>query len=107
MRLVTYGSARGSRAGLLRDDSVLDVWDALGGGGSSVRDLLASDRLAEAAEISGGEPMALRQVELAPPVPDPEKIVCLGLHHRAHAAEAGVATPAAPSFDPRVRPRHA
>src|SRR3989440_11085135 len=103
MRLVTYGSARGSRAGLLRDDSVLDVWDALGGGGSSVRDLLASDRLAEAAEISGGEPMPLRQVELEPPVPDPEKIVCIGLNYRAHAAEAGIEPPDAPPFLAKFR----
>jgi 2-keto-4-pentenoate hydratase/2-oxohepta-3-ene-1,7-dioic acid hydratase in catechol pathway len=103
MRLVTYSSARGSRAGLLRDDSVLDVWDALGGGGSSVRDLLASDRLAEAAEISGGEPMPLRQVELEPPVPDPEKIVCIGLNYRAHAAEAGIDPPQAPTFFAKFR----
>ncbi len=40
-------SERGVRAGLLRDDSVVDIWDALGGGGPGVRELLASGRLAE------------------------------------------------------------
>jgi len=52
MRIVTYRSDRGARAGVLRDDSVVDVWDALAGEGSSVRDLIASDRLAEADEIA-------------------------------------------------------
>jgi 2-keto-4-pentenoate hydratase/2-oxohepta-3-ene-1,7-dioic acid hydratase in catechol pathway len=103
MRLVTYRSDRGPRAGLLRDETVVDIWDALGGDGSSVRDLLASARLAETAEISGGEPVPLDQVELQPPVPDPEKIVCIGLNYRAHAAEAGIDPPEAPTFFAKFR----
>ncbi|MEK6325900.1 MAG: fumarylacetoacetate hydrolase family protein [Actinomycetota bacterium] len=101
MRVVSYRSERGVRAGLLRNDSVVDVWDALGGDGSSVRELLASGRLPEAAEISGGEPLA--QVELEPPVPDPEKIICIGLNYRAHAAEAGIEPPNAPTFFAKFR----
>jgi 2-keto-4-pentenoate hydratase/2-oxohepta-3-ene-1,7-dioic acid hydratase in catechol pathway len=102
MRIVTYRSDRGARAGVLRDDSVVDVWDALGEG-SSVRDLIASDRLAEVDEIAGGEPVPLEQVELEPPVPDPEKIVCIGLNYRAHAAEAGIEPPDAPTFFAKFR----
>ena len=103
MRIVTYRSDRGARAGVLRDGSVVDVWDALGGEGSSVRDLIASDRLAQAGEIAGGEPVPLEQVELEPPVPDPEKIVCIGLNYRAHAAEAGIEPPDAPTFFAKFR----
>jgi 2-keto-4-pentenoate hydratase/2-oxohepta-3-ene-1,7-dioic acid hydratase in catechol pathway len=96
VRVVGYRSERGVRAGLLRDDSVIDVWDALGGEGSSVRELLASDRLSEAAQISGGEPLAPAQVELEPPIPDPEKIICIGLNYRKHAAETGNPVPPLP-----------
>jgi 2-keto-4-pentenoate hydratase/2-oxohepta-3-ene-1,7-dioic acid hydratase in catechol pathway len=103
MRVVTYSSDRGARAGLLRDDSVVDVWDVLGGDGSTVRDLLGSDRLAEAADISGGDQVPLAQIELQPPVPDPEKIVCIGLNYRAHAAEAGIDPPYAPTFFAKFR----
>ena len=103
MRVVTYGSDRGSRAGLLRADFVVDVWDGLGGDGSTVRDLLGSDRLAEAADISGGDQLPLEQIELLPPVPDPEKIVCVGLNYRAHAAEAGIDPPDAPTFFAKFR----
>ena len=98
MRLVTYRSERGERAGLQRDDSVIDLWDALGGEGTSVRDLLASGRVAEAGKITEGESIRLDQVELGPPVPDPDKIVCIGLNYRAHAAEAGIEPPGAPTF---------
>jgi 2-keto-4-pentenoate hydratase/2-oxohepta-3-ene-1,7-dioic acid hydratase in catechol pathway len=103
MRIVTYRSDRGPRAGLLRDDSVLDIWDGLGGDGSSVVDLLASDRLAEAAEIADGEPVPLERAELLPPIPDPQKIVCIGLNYRAHAAEAGIEPPGAPTFFAKFR----
>jgi 2-keto-4-pentenoate hydratase/2-oxohepta-3-ene-1,7-dioic acid hydratase in catechol pathway len=35
-------------------------------------------------------------VEVLPPVPDPEKIVCIGLNYRKHAAEVGVDVDALP-----------
>ena len=103
MRLVTYLSGRGPRAGLLREDVVVDAWDALGGEGSSVRDLLAADRPAAAAEIQERERTPLAEVELLPPIPDPEKIVCIGLNYRAHAAEAGIDPPESPTFFAKFR----
>lgn len=39
---------------------------------------------------------ALDDVKLGPPVPDPRKIVCLGLNYRDHAAEAGLPLPEVP-----------
>ena len=102
MRLVTYRSERGDRAGLLRDDEVVDVCDALGGEGRSVRDLLEADRLEDAAGISGeGVPVA--EAELLPPVRDPQKIVCIGLNYRAHAEEAGIDPPSSPTFFAKFR----
>jgi len=100
MRLVTYKSERGPRAGLLRDDAVFDVWDALGGEGESVRDLLDAGSLDDADAV-GGEPSA--GAELLPPIPDPEKIVCIGLNYRAHAAEAGIEPPETPTFFAKFR----
>jgi 2-keto-4-pentenoate hydratase/2-oxohepta-3-ene-1,7-dioic acid hydratase in catechol pathway len=37
-------------------------------------------------------------IYLGPPIPDPEKIICLGLNYRNHAREAGLAPPSAPMF---------
>ena len=37
-------------------------------------------------------------VHLGPPIPDPQKIICLGLNYRDHAREAGLAPPSAPMF---------
>jgi 2-keto-4-pentenoate hydratase/2-oxohepta-3-ene-1,7-dioic acid hydratase in catechol pathway len=85
------------------DGAVVDVWDALGGDGSSVRELLEADRLGELRGIDAGGSVALEDVELLPPVPDPEKIVCIGLNYRAHAAEAGIDPPDAPAIFGKYR----
>jgi 2-keto-4-pentenoate hydratase/2-oxohepta-3-ene-1,7-dioic acid hydratase in catechol pathway len=70
---------------------------------SSVRWLLtkhADDlgRLHEAtAELAGATAgIARAGVRLGPPVPDPEKILCVGLNYRAHASEARLDEPAVP-----------
>jgi acylpyruvate hydrolase len=103
MRLVSYRSGRGDRAGVLLGDRVLDAWDALGGGGESVRELLTADRLRELADAVGGAAAALTGVELLPPVPDPDKIVCIGLNYGAHAAEAGMDPPESPTIFGKYR----
>ena len=97
MRVVTFSSERGPRAGVLREGSVIDAWDAIGGEGASVRELLAAGRFGELAECDGpGTPLA--EVRLLPPVPDPEKLIGIGLNYKDHAAEARLDPPASPTF---------
>lgn len=97
MRLVSYRSARGDRAGLLRDGLVLDAGDALGLEVATVRGLLTDGLLGRLADVDAdGIPLA--EVELLPPVPDPEKIICIGLNYRDHAAEGRQEPPPVPTF---------
>jgi 2-keto-4-pentenoate hydratase/2-oxohepta-3-ene-1,7-dioic acid hydratase in catechol pathway len=105
MRLVTYRSKRGARAGVLRDGDVIDAWDVLDPGAteSTVRELLRHDALGRLREAVRGEGIPVEQVSLDVPVPDPEKIVCIGLNYRSHAAEAGLDPPAAPTFFAKFR----
>ena len=102
MRLVTYTSDARTRAGLLRDDEVVDAWDLLGGGGSSLRELLGADRLAELAEADGPT-TPLDEVELLPPIPDPEKIIGIGLNYAEHAKEGRTEPPSSPTFFAKFR----
>jgi len=105
MRIVTCRSQRGDRAGIQLGEGIVDVWDALGGGESTVRELLESGRVEEArtAAESSGPGVSLSEVELLPPVPDPGKIVCIGLNYREHAAEAGIDPPESPTFFAKFR----
>lgn len=42
-------------------------------------------------------------VELGPPVPDPDKIICIGLNYADHASEAGLAQTSVPVFFAKFR----
>ena len=102
MRIVTYESERGPRAGLISEGTVIDAWDALGGGGSTLRELLTADRLGELANVEGtGTPLG--DLKLAPPVPDPEKIIGIGLNYAKHAEEARAEPPPSPTFFAKFR----
>ena len=105
MRLISYRSERGDRGGALRGDEVVDAADALGGGpadGARPARGGRRGRLRRAVEGAGAVG-PLGEVELLPPVPDPEKIVCIGLNYAAHAAEAGIDPPEAPTFFAKFR----
>ena len=43
-----------------------------------------------------GDPVALADVQLAPVIPSPGKIICIGVNYRSHQDEIGKAAPAAP-----------
>ena len=107
MRLVTYSSPQGPRAGVLAGDVVIDAWNALGEPErGSLRELIAAQRLGdlgEALEKGIAPSLPLAEVELLPPIPDPEKIVCIGLNYRSHAAEAGIEVPQSPAIFGKFR----
>lgn len=107
MRLVTYASDRGPRAGVQTDEGLIDVWDLIGDdGASSVRELLSSGRLDEvksAIEGGAGEVLGIVPEAILTPVPDPDKIICIGLNYRAHAEETGADIPKAPTIFGKYR----
>ncbi len=97
MRLISYRTERGDRAGLLRDGSVVDAGDALGVEVATVRGILTEGLLGALGDADGAG-VELGDVELLPPVPDPEKIICIGLNYRDHAAEGRQDPPPVPTF---------
>ncbi len=102
MQLVTYGTDGAWEAGVLVGDKVIAT-SALGPFPSSVRQVLALDgarfdELLAAAEKGAASSAAVdaSSVRLGPAIPDPGKIICLGLNYKDHAAEADLALPAKP-----------
>lgn len=106
MRLVTYRVGGGPwRPGVIVVDDVVPLpW-------ASMRDLLAAapDLVAavEAArresDMSAASRDRLADVELSAPVPDPDKILCVGLNYREHVAEVGETVPDVPALFPKFR----
>src|SRR5271165_5408336 len=100
MRLLTFDDGSGPQAGLLVEEDVVPV-SALDAPASSVKGLLEgfdANGLADLGERAKRAPerIALASVRLLAPVPDPEKIICLGLNYRDHAEESGQEIPTAP-----------
>ncbi len=44
-----------------------------------------------------------QEIHLGPPIPDPDKIICLGLNYRSHAEEAGFSVPKVPILFAKYR----
>ncbi len=102
MRLLTYDDGSGPQAGIELERELVPV-AALGAPVNSLRGLLHAldiDGLAELGRRASDADsrVALTDVRLLAPVPDPEKVICLGLNYRDHAAEAGQEIPSAPMW---------
>jgi 2-keto-4-pentenoate hydratase/2-oxohepta-3-ene-1,7-dioic acid hydratase in catechol pathway len=107
MRLVTYEAGDGGRAGMVVDGRVVDAWAALGEPHrGSLRELIAHGRIDDLHERVGdtGAPShPLSAVRLLPPIPDPDKIICIGLNYAKHAAEGRQEVPASPTIFGKYR----
>jgi 2-keto-4-pentenoate hydratase/2-oxohepta-3-ene-1,7-dioic acid hydratase in catechol pathway len=116
MRLVSYRTNGGTRAGFLVGEMVVDAEVAAGVAGadpaaetlSSVRGLLTHhhaklSELAEAGVTCAGDGRGLEGARLSAPVPDPQKILCLGLNYPMHADEFGAEAPTAPNVFAKFR----
>ena len=120
MQLVSYrrhGQTDESwRAGVEHNGRVVDV-AALWNNGvqqTTTRHLLAAGpatldnvfKQARAALAAGPDASGVFQaasVEPGPPVPDPDKIICIGVNYADHASEAGLAQTAVPLFFAKFR----
>ena len=99
MQLVTYQSPTGPRVAGVRNGAYVDLNRADENVPHCIKALLAQGseglrRAAAALEI--GRSMAPEDVKLAPAIPRPEKILCVGLNYADHARESGMSPPSEP-----------
>jgi 2-keto-4-pentenoate hydratase/2-oxohepta-3-ene-1,7-dioic acid hydratase in catechol pathway len=95
VRLVSYELYGAVGCGALIGERVVPI------PGESVRGILERgpehwSKLAASVDVDSDGAIALHSVRLLAPVPDPDKILCIGLNYRDHAEEAGMPAPVAP-----------
>ncbi len=113
MRYISFLRPDGTPSfGRLVGEQVFDL--GMPGGAAWLRDAIASDTLASLAD---GEAFALAAIRLLPVIPNPGKILCIGLNYASHVAEMGRKQEGWPAVftrwpdtlvahgDPLVRPR--
>ena len=82
----SYGAVTGDRA-----DRVVDLRQIFGERAADLKALIAADLLAEAAQAAAQakESLPLADVQRLPVIPNPGKIVCVGLNYGEHVRETG------------------
>jgi 2-keto-4-pentenoate hydratase/2-oxohepta-3-ene-1,7-dioic acid hydratase in catechol pathway len=97
MKLATFITNGLPAYGAVVGDGVITLSDRLAY--PTLRDALAAGSLDEMrAAVNGSKPdRALAGLQLLPAIPNPEKIICVGINYRSHAAEVGRELPVKPS----------
>ena len=87
MRFVSFEHRVHQGFGLLRDDGVIDLTGRLSPGVVTLKQAIAANLLATAAEWPASDSIPLAAVRLLPVIPDPAKILCIGLNYEDHRNE--------------------
>jgi acylpyruvate hydrolase len=102
MRLLSFQTGAGPAAAIGLDDTLVPV-SALDAPASTVRELLETLEGEELRELAAraedaDERIPLAEATLCAPIPDAQKIICMGLNYRDHAEETGQEIPDAPMW---------
>jgi 2-keto-4-pentenoate hydratase/2-oxohepta-3-ene-1,7-dioic acid hydratase in catechol pathway len=98
MKLISYEDGRGPRIAGLRGQEIIDLNTADPAVPSCPKAFLARlpEVIAPAEKaLAAGEPI-VESLMWLPPVPSPEKIICIGLNYADHARETKAAIPSCP-----------
>lgn len=91
MKLASYLYEGKAGYGAVTDKGIVDLGQRLGSKYPDLRSILGAAGLAEAHKaVAGATPdFQLAQVQLLPVIPNPDKILCVGLNYEDHVVETG------------------
>lgn len=98
MRLISYAHQGRTGFGAVKGEGIVDLAKATGN--ASLLELLQAGTLAQLGAIVERSEADLRlsDVQLLPPVPNPGKIICVGLNYLEHVEESGRVVTAKPAL---------
>ena len=104
MRLVSFRHAGTPRIGAAVAGGIVDLSARSGGRWAGLRAAIAATALGDLAALAKGATadFATDEVEWLPTIPDPEKILCIGLNYASHVGEVGRQLPTVPSVFSRL-----
>lgn len=100
MKLASYIADGKECYGVVRGDSIITMNEQFGGHAVSLREALAGGllpRIREASEKVGPD-RKLAEIKFLPVITRPEKILCVGINYKSHAAEHGTEAPKLPNI---------
>jgi 2-keto-4-pentenoate hydratase/2-oxohepta-3-ene-1,7-dioic acid hydratase in catechol pathway len=89
MKIVSFEANGKSRYGVLKDDGIVEADSSLLARCPDVRSLLEQQDVQSLKRATEGKNPALKakDVKLAPALPNPRKVFCVGLNYKSHVAE--------------------
>lgn len=93
MRLVSFEHDGCLTYGLATDDCIREASDGLRERFADLRALIAAGAYSELQEEAGGEEFSAASIRFAPVIPNPDKILCVGVNYRPHIEEMGRQVP--------------
>jgi len=119
MRYVSFVHRGTPRYGIVERDGIIDLTQRLGAEFPTLRAFLAGNGAAKLDKIAGRgrADLALSEISFLPVIPNPDKIICVGLNYEEHRLESGSAKAPYPTLftrfansqvgheQPLIRPR--
>jgi 2-keto-4-pentenoate hydratase/2-oxohepta-3-ene-1,7-dioic acid hydratase in catechol pathway len=100
MKLASYVADGKPAFGAVTGDGVVTLNDRLAGKYATLREALAGGALDEMRRVAAGAKPdhKLADIRFLPVIPNPEKILCVGINYKSHAAEHGQEAPKLPNI---------
>ena len=100
MKLASYIADGKECYGVVTGDGVITMNDRFGGHAASLKEAIAGGLLPQIKEAAsnGQADRKLSAVKFLPVIPNPEKILCVGINYKSHAAEHGTEAPKLPNI---------
>ena len=90
MKLATFRTSKGASYGVVVDKGIVDLGKRLGNRYPDLKALIAGNGFGEAAKLlSEKADFRTEEISWLPVIPNPDKIVCVGLNYQDHVVETG------------------
>lgn len=96
MQIASFRKDNESTYGVVAGDKVIAVSGSFKARFPDLRAVLAGDALGELAADTGGGAVAIAETEFLPTIPNPDKVLCVGINYRPHVEEMGRQIPERP-----------
>ena len=93
MKIASFETDGRRTYGVVKGDAIVEASSGFRKRHPDLRAVLAADALAELAGDADGESIDVASIDYLPTIPNPDKVICVGINYRPHLEEMGRTQP--------------